>query len=206
VNVLGQPPLDPLELLGVEAELHDVQRLRRAGELRVHRLVAGSTHRSEACLALVDLHPDEKIGEPAPRAVREVGLVDDVRVAGADRVLGGTSSLLLVEALVVVGEHAHDAEAGRFEPREMCSLVLVPLAHDDLPVRIDDPRALELPAHDAELELRQVRAREVIREVGGREPKRAVRRKTHRPEYQPTTEPCLRGSHRDGGGGDQARA
>ena len=69
VDVLGQPPLDPLELLGVEAELDDVERLRGAGELRVDGLVRAVGQ------AL------EEVGEPAPRAVREVGLVDDVRLA-----------------------------------------------------------------------------------------------------------------------------
>ena len=69
VDVLGQPPLDPLELLGVEAELDDVERLRGARELRVDGLVRAVGQ------------PHEEVGEPAPGAVREVGLVDDVRLA-----------------------------------------------------------------------------------------------------------------------------
>ena len=76
-TILGQPPLDPLELLGVEAELEDVERLRRARELRVHGLV-----RPVGCRF-------EEVREPAPGAVREVRLVDDVGLAGANRVLGG---------------------------------------------------------------------------------------------------------------------
>jgi hypothetical protein len=41
-------------------------------------------------------------------------------------------------------------------------------------------RLLEFAALDGELELRQVRAGEVVRPVGRREPKRAVIRKSHR--------------------------
>ena len=115
MDVLGQPPLDPLELLGVEAELDDVERLRGAGELRVNGLVRAVGQ------------PLEEVGEPAPGAVREVGLVDDVRLAGADRVLGVAARLLLVEVLVVVGEHARDAKPRRLEPRQVGGLVLVPL-------------------------------------------------------------------------------
>jgi hypothetical protein len=157
-----------------------MERLRGAGELRIHGLVrpGGQAH--------------EEVREPAPRAVREVGLVDDVRLGSADRVLGVTASLLVVEALVVVGEHPRGREVVRLEPREVGGLVLVPLPHDDLPVRINDLRPLELAAHNAELELGQVRAREVVREVSGREPQGAVRGETHRSEYQQMSGTCLR--------------
>ena len=70
-------------------------------------------------------------------------------------------------------------EAGRLEPREVGGLVLVPLGHDDPPVRVVEVRPLELAALNAELELRQVRAGEMVREVGGREPERAVSRESH---------------------------
>ena len=97
VHELGQPPLDPLELLGVEAELEDVERLRRARELRVHGLVRP-----------VGL-PLEEVREPAPGPVREVRLVDDVGLAGANRVLGGGARLLVHEVAVLVRAHARDA-------------------------------------------------------------------------------------------------
>ena len=145
MDVLGQPPLDPLELLGVEAELDDVERLRGAGELRVNGLVRAVGQ------AL------EEVGEPAPGAVREVGLVDDLRLAGADRVLGVAASLPLVEVLVVVREHVRDALAAVDESRQVSGLVLVPLLQDDPPVRVVQVRPRELAALDAELELRQVR-------------------------------------------------
>ena len=57
VDVLDRRALDPLELLGVEAELEQVRRLGRARELRVDGLV-GAVRRAL-----------EEVGEPAPAAV-----------------------------------------------------------------------------------------------------------------------------------------
>ena len=75
MHPLGHRALDPRDLLGVEAELQDVGGLRVARELRVDDLVAA-----------VRLPLDE-VGEPAPVAVDEARLVDDVG-AGAHRLLG----------------------------------------------------------------------------------------------------------------------
>ena len=75
-------------------------------------------------------------------------------------------------------------EPVRLEPRQVGGLVLVPLRHDDPPVRVVEVRPLELAALDAELELRQVRAGEMVREVGRREPERAVSRESHHLECQ----------------------
>ena len=192
MNVLGQRPLDPPELLGVEAELDEVERLRGARELRIHGLVDRLPRRGEACLALARVHPLEKIREPAPGPVGEISLVDDVGLAGADRVLGRAASLFGVEPLVVVREHARDAPPLRLEPREVRELVLVPLVHEDPAVRVVEHRPRELAAHDPKLELRQVRAGEVVRQVGGREPKRAVVSESHHLQYQPTDRARLR--------------
>ena len=52
--------------------------------------------------------------------------------------------------------------------------------------------ALELAAQHAELELRQVRAGEVVRQVGRREAKRAVGCEAHHPQYQPPNGARLR--------------
>ena len=57
-------PLDARDLLGVEAELEDVRRPSVPRELRVERLVGA-----------VGLAHDE-VGEPAPVAVDESGLVE----------------------------------------------------------------------------------------------------------------------------------
>ena len=172
VEVLRQLPLDPLELLGVEAELEHVRRLGRARELRVDGLVRAVR------LAL------EEVGEPAPGAVREVRLVDDLRLAGADRLLGDAARLLGVEAVVVVGRDADDAPAVGLEPRQVRRLVLVALVADEVAVRVVDERPLELAALHAELELRQVRAGEVVPEVGRGEQQRAVVGESHHLEYQ----------------------
>ena len=116
VEALREPPLDPPELSRVEAELQHVRRLRRARELRVDGLVR----------AVLDAL--EEVREPAPRPVREVRLVDHVRLPRADRLLGQPPRLLRVESLVVVGRDAHHGAPGRDEPREVRRLVLVALA------------------------------------------------------------------------------
>ena len=77
VDVLGLAPLDARELLVVEEELEDVGGLRGARELGVERLVG----------AVRLLH--QEVGDAAPAVVGEDALVDDVGLAGADRVGGG---------------------------------------------------------------------------------------------------------------------
>ena len=75
VHPLGQPPLDAPDLLGVEAELEHVRRLPVPRELGVVGLVGA-------------VGPaDDEVGEPAPLAVEEGGLVDDL-APGVDRVRG----------------------------------------------------------------------------------------------------------------------
>ena len=90
-----------------------------------------------------------------------------------------TPRLVGVEPLVVVREHPSNAEPGALDPREVSVLVLVPLAHDDLPVRVVYVGPRKLPALHPQLELRQVRASKMVRQIGGREPKRAVIRESH---------------------------
>ncbi len=172
VEALRQLPLDPPELLGVEAELEHVRRLGRARELRVDGLVRAVR------LAL------EEVREPAPGAVGEVRLVDDLRLAGANRLLGEPPRLVGVEALVVVGRDADDRAPLGDEPREVRGLVLVALAADEVAVRVVHARPLELAALHLQVQVRQVRAGEVPREVGGREEQRAVVSESHHPEYQ----------------------
>jgi hypothetical protein len=64
----------------------------------------------------------------------------------------------------------------------MRGLVLVPLPHDELAVRVVDEGPRELAALDEELELRQVRAGEMVRQISRRKPKRAVSRESHHQE------------------------
>ena len=73
VHVLGHPPGDPLDLLRVEAQLQHVPGLGRPGELGVDRLVAPVGR------------PLEEVCEPAPGAVGQIRLVDDIRLARSAR-------------------------------------------------------------------------------------------------------------------------
>ena len=125
-----------------------------ARELRVERLVAA-----------VRLAHDE-VGEPAPGAVDEDGLVDDLAaVAHRLRRSGRRRSSQLVVPGLGDGD---DVAALVDEPLEVGSLVLVALAADQVSVRVRAVRLLELAASDGELKRRQVRAGDEVREVGGR--------------------------------------
>ena len=164
---LGQAPLDARKLVRVERELEHRGRLCAPRELRVDRLVR------HAALVVLDLH--EEVGEPAPDAVGEVRLVDDVGLPSADRLLREPPCLDGVEVLVVVGRKADDRLPLSLEPRQVCRLVLVALACDEVGLRVLARRRLrELAAQDGRGELGQVRAGEVGREVGRGEEQRAV--------------------------------
>ena len=106
----GLAPGHARKLLGVEAELEDVSRLRGASELRVSGLVG------PVRLLL------EKVRDPAPPVVHEHALVDDVDAVGEGlRGLGGRAlPVKLVAELDLV-----DAEPTRVELGEVGALVLV---------------------------------------------------------------------------------
>jgi len=125
VDALDGAPLEASDLLGVEQQLQDVRRLGTARELGVDGLVAA------AGPAL------EEVGEAAPAAIlaHEVGLVDDVRHTGVDRLLGELSRLVRVELLVVVGRDPDDRAAGGDEAGQEGGLVLVPFPEDQVAVR-----------------------------------------------------------------------
>jgi len=143
VNPLGHRALDPSDLLGVEAELQDVGGLGVARELRVNNLVAP-----------VGL-PLEEVGESAPAALDEAGLVDHLS-AGAHRRLGRTSRG--VEVPVVCD--LRDLAPLRLQRREVGGLVLLALALDEVGLRVLAGGPLEVVAGDGELELRQMLALE----------------------------------------------
>ena len=161
----------------VERELEHRGRLCAPRELRVDRLVR------HAALVVLDLH--EEVGEPAPDAVGEVRLVDDIGLPSADRLLREPPGLDGVEVLVVVGRKADDRLPLGLEPRQVCRLVLVALACDEVGLRILARRRLrELAAQDGRGELGQVRAGEVGREVRGGEEQRAAVSDSHHMQYQ----------------------
>ena len=162
VHVLDGAPLDPRDLLGVEEELQHVRGLRAAGELRVDRLVAG-----------VRL-PLEEVGEPEPGSVREARLVDHVGLSRPDLALGEARRLVEVEVLVVGRGQRDDGLTLADQPGEVRVLVLVPLAEDEVAVRRAELRLHDLAARGGERQRRQVRAGEVVGEVGRREPQRPV--------------------------------
>ena len=167
VHVLDGPAGDPRDLLGVEQQLQHVRRLGAAGELRVDGLVAA-----------VGL-PLEEVGEAAPLPVGQVRLVDHVGRAGADRLLGQPLRLVGVEPLVVVGGDPDDRAPLGLEPRQVGGLVLVPLAEDEVAVRRLELRLDDLAARRSERERRQVRAGEVVREIGRGEAQRVVGVQAH---------------------------
>ena len=110
------------------------------------RPVLAVPRRGRACPALIPPQPLEEVGEPAPGAVGEVRLVDDVGLACPYRLFGEPAGLVGVEPLVVVGGNAHDRAALRLESRQVRGLVLVALAADQVAVRVVDVRSLELAA------------------------------------------------------------
>ena len=154
MDLLRLAPLDPPELLVVEEELEDVGRLRRARELGVERLV-GAVRLAE-----------EEVGDAAPVLVGEDALVDDVGLAGADRVGGRAGGAVVVAARVVDLEDGLPLGA---EALEVGALVLEPLAEDQLRLLVLDLGPLDLAARVRERERRQVLAGEEGRDVGERE-------------------------------------
>ena len=149
-------PRDPLDLLGVEAELEDVGRLRVPGELRVHGLVGAVGP------------PLDEVGDAAPAVGDEDGLVDDVHVL-RERFLRLAGRALPVE--VGLEADLRDARAARAVAGELGLLVRDPLVAEQVGLRVPLGRGRPLaePERDAPLELRQMLAREIRRQVGGRE-------------------------------------
>src|SRR5712691_7798549 len=109
---------------------------------------------------------DHEVREPPPFPVQESGLVDDL-APGAKSVLGlARAAFPIPAAAIAVGELDRDdiAPAGE-ELREARALVLLTLAADQLSLRILDARLDELATRGRELELREVLASQVSREV-----------------------------------------
>ena len=169
VHTLDGRVLQPLDDLGVEQELQNVRGLRRPRELRVDRLVR----------PIGRLLEEVREPVPAPVVAGEVRLVDDIRRAGAHRVLGEFPRGVGVEAFLVVGRDPEDRAALTLEPLEVRRLVLPALAQDQVDARVVDVWPLARPVDDLERERRQMRAGEVRREVGRREPEAAVGAEAH---------------------------
>ena len=176
VHALDRRALQPLDDLGVEQELEHVRGLRRPRELRVDRLVG----------PLRRLLEEVREAVPAPVLALEVRLVDDVGRAVAHRLLREPPRHVGVEALVVVGRDPDDRAALALEPLEVRRLVLAALAEDEVDGACRRRAAARAPARDLERERRQVRAGEVRREVGGREPEACRRSGGAHDQYRPS--------------------
>jgi len=149
---LGQPTLNPPELLGVEREPEQEVRLRVPSELRVGDLVRP-----------VRLPLDE-VGDPAPAlGVDEDALINDVVGAGANRIGSDASRAVPV---AVVGVDDEDGLALGAQLREVRALVLVALRPDQLHVRIVNVRPSHIPTRDREPEPSEVLALEEVIQVG----------------------------------------
>ncbi len=151
VHGCGPVPLDPRELLGVEAELKHVLRLGFAGELSVDDLVATAVGQAF-----------DEVGEPTPGAVGECRLVDDVD-SSADGLLGfegGPAPVAVIEV------DRDNAAVLCLEPTQVGSLVVDPLAPDELSVRVVPERLGELLESYGELERGEMLARQERVEVG----------------------------------------
>ena len=177
------PALDPADLLRVEGQLEHGGRLRRPRELGVPDLVAPW---AEARRRLV--HADQEVGPPPPAVAGEGGLVDDVG-AGAHRVLGGRGGGCRTRRPST--RDVDDVAAILAQLREERLLVLVALPGDEVGELVPAVRPAALAARRLELEPRQIRAGEVGREVGRREPEVAVA-ELHGSEYRPIGRSAVR--------------
>jgi len=146
--------------LRVEAELEQEVRLDAARELGVGHLVAPVAERGALGAAL------EEVGVAAPAlTVEEDGLVDDLG-AGLHRLAGALGAALQpVEARLALD--LHDLASGGAQRLHVSGLVLVSLVGDQLSglfACLLDGRA---SAHHFEVEMAQMRALEVVDEIGG---------------------------------------
>jgi hypothetical protein len=139
VDPLRLAPLQPRELLVVEAELKHVRGLRAAGELRVERLVAPPAELRRR------LRPHEEVRDPAPAPVREHALVDDVHPGPHRRERRRPGPVPVARER----DLGHRAPVGA-ELREVRPLVLEPLAEDELRLLVRRVGDVELAARGAQ--------------------------------------------------------
>src|SRR5262249_13519525 len=173
VHPLRPAPLNPSELLGVEAKLKQVRRLGPPSELGVDDLVRA-----------VRLQLEE-VRVPAPAVRGEARLVDDVCACGANHLFGAPRGAL---PIVAVGAKVGDGEPGLFEPRHGLRLVRISLSPNQISVRVDPNRPSDLASRNGNLERRQMRAREEVVEICRREQQLTVIR-THSSSVASTAAP-----------------
>jgi hypothetical protein len=153
VHGVGHPALNPRDLLGVEAKLEHVSRPSVPFELGVNDLV-GTVRQT-----------DDEVRHPAPVAIEEGRLVDDV-CAAAHRPLGLAGHAVPIPAASARVLDVVDVASLAAKPTQVGLLVLLTFAADEIGVPIDAKRPLKFIARDSELKRRQVRAREEGAERG----------------------------------------
>ena len=158
VHALGRHALNGRDAGAVEAELQDVRGLLGARQLGVERLVAPGAEPGGP----LDL--DEEVRAPAPPAIHERGLRDDLG-AGPHGLCRLSRRRLEVPRLAE--RDLDDLAPLGPEPLEVGALVQLALAPQQLRVLVGDERPGALAARDLERQRRQVRALEVVVQVGG---------------------------------------
>ena len=166
--------LDGGDRLAVEAELQHVRRLLGARQLGVQRLVAPRSQRGRL------LDPLEEVRAPAPVAQHERRLVDDLRPRAHGLERGACRAL---EVPAIRADHVDDLLALRAQRGQMRGLVLLALAPQEIDVILRHVRPRAGAARDLERQRREVRALDVVVEVGGREDQAAVERLHRRKDY-----------------------
>ena len=127
-------------------------------------------------------HPAQEVRPALPAAIEELGLEDERRAIahGLGGLRGGG-----VQGLTRVGtglaRHVDVATTLGVQAIQLLALVSLAPVADEIGVRVvDGSRLGPLAAHDREPLLRQMRAREMVGQVGGREDQRSVVETKHR--------------------------
>ncbi len=150
----------PRHHVGVQAELEDGPGARLLGELRICHLVGPLSEVTR----LRD--PDEEIGPAGPAPVSELRLHDHPRACSH-----GCGRFLQRKQVSVSPQIDHVLTLGA-EVLHVCSLVRQSPFLQERKRRISPGRGGNPPLGNAAIELRQVPAGEVVRDVGGGQPQR----------------------------------
>jgi hypothetical protein len=164
VNVLRTRPLDRGNAVAVEAELQHVRGLFRPRELRIERLVAP---RSELRIAF---HLEQEIGAPAPGAVGERRLENDVRALAHrfDRPRGSGVEI------PVLHRDLDDLPALRVHAHQHVGLVLHALVRQKLRAFVECVRFRPLAERHLPRERGAMLALDVVVQIRRREEEMAV--------------------------------
>ncbi len=166
-EVLGRDALQRRQPLGVGGHLKQRRHLHAPREFGVGYVVG-------PCPAPGPFAAQQEVGVPAPAPVEERGLVDDVG-AGRHCFLGGRLGLAQRCGVTLGVRDLDDLTALVAQALQVALFVLEPPREQQLEHLVRALlRARQLPARHREIEVRQMAAGEVLREVGGADEERAV--------------------------------